>query len=241
MMKKIQLTALGLSLSMGCFAGEMGIVPEVSGLYAEAMLDYNGYHFNRAYTASFFGPEEIRAPSALIRNRFGYGLGVGYRFNDYIRTAFTFQARPSVRYQVVDDGPERADGDFDSYAYLMNAYLSHPSLSMENFTPYIMGGLGVAQNKTSNIFWPLAVQTEFSDRTTQFAWQAGIGGLYAVNPHWMVDINYHFVSLGEVKNSGQYDAVGANGVPANGAPTRFNRIYSNQVELGVIYRFGVTV
>lgn len=241
MMKKIQLAALALGFSMGSFAGEMGIVSEMNGLYAEAMLDYNGYHFNKAYTASFFGPEEIIARGALIRNRFGYSLGVGYRFNDYLRTDVTFQARPGVRYSVLDNGPDRANGDFDSYAWMMNAYLSHPSVSMENFTPYVMGGLGVAQNKTSNIFWPLSAQTEFSDRTTQFAWQAGIGGLYAVNPHWMVDINYHFVSLGEVKNSGQYDTVGPNGVPANGAPTRFNRLYSNQFELGVIYRFGVTV
>ncbi|MGQ3892723.1 outer membrane protein [Legionella sp. CNM-4043-24] len=241
MMKKIQLTALGLGFCAGCFAGDMGIAPDVSGFYLEAMLDYNNYHFDRAYTASFFGPEEIRAPSAQISDRLGYSLGAGYRFNNYIRTAFTFQARPSVRYSVVDNGPERTNGDFDSYAYMMNAYLSHPSLSRENFTPYIMGGLGVAQNKTSNIYWPLAVQTEFSDRTSQFAWQAGIGGLYAFNPHWMIDLNYHFVSLGEVKNSGQYDAIASNGVPANGAPTRFNRVYSNQFELGIIYQFGVAM
>ncbi|MCE0723995.1 MULTISPECIES: hypothetical protein [Legionella] len=48
--------------------------------------------------------------------------------------------------------------------------------STMNFKPYIMGGIGVARNKASDIFWPAAVQTEFGDK----AWQAGLGALWAL-------------------------------------------------------------
>lgn len=239
MIHKFQLAVFGLGISIGCgcFAGTMGTPQQTSGFYVQGMVDYNWFNYSHAYTASYFGPERIRAISASIDDQWGYGVGVGYRFNDYLRTAFTVQGRPDVAFAVVDDAPERAAGHFDDYTYMMNAYLSNPDFSLGHFTPYIMAGLGIAYNKTTDIYWPLADQIEFSYKTTKFAWQAGIGGLYALNDCWLIDVNYNFVSLGEVRNSGQYNAVAANNTPATGAPTQFNRVYSNQVELGIHYRF----
>ena len=236
MLRKIKLVALGLSLSVGCFAGEMGAIA-AEGFYLQGMVDYNWFHYNHADTASFFGPQNIRAIGASIDSQWGYGLGMGYRFNDYLRTGFTVQARYNVKFSVTDDAPETAKGHFDNYTFMLNAYLSHPDFSAMNFTPYLMGGVGAARNRNTNIYWPLAVQTEFADKSTHFSWQAGVGALYALSDCWLIDINYTFVSLGEVSNSGQYDTIAANNVPAFGAPTRFSQVYSNQVELGVHYRF----
>lgn len=83
---KIKIAVLGLGISLGCFAGEMGAIQK-SGFYLQAMLDYNWFHYNHAYTASFFGPQNISALDASIDNQWGYGFGLGYRFNDYVRTA----------------------------------------------------------------------------------------------------------------------------------------------------------
>lgn len=236
-MNKTLFAALGLGISMSCFAGDMGTIQKTGGFYLQGMLDYNWFNYDYASTASYFGPKGINPLASSISNQWGYGLGVGYRFNDYVRVAATAQARPDVRFSVTDNAPETARGHFDNYTYLFNAYLSSPELSFGNISPYIMGGIGGSHNKTNAIFWPLAVQTEFSDKTNQFAWQAGAGALYALTDAWLVDANFTVVSLGKVSNSGQYNAVAANGVPASGSPTRFNRVYSNQIEAGVHYRF----
>lgn len=238
MHKKFYGYVLGLGISLSCFAGSMG-VEQTSSFYIQGMLDYNWFNYNQAYTASFFGPQNITAIAASMDNQWGYGVGAGYNFNDYFRTGVTIQSRPDVGYSVTDDAPETANGSFDNYTLMFNAYLSSPSLSMMNFKPYVMGGIGVARNKTSNIFWPLANQTEFGAKTTPFAWQAGVGTLFAVNECLFIDLNYTFVSLGEVRNSGQYNAIAANNTPAFGAPTKFTRVYSNQAELGVHYRFAM--
>ncbi|MFO2971993.1 outer membrane beta-barrel protein [Legionella pneumophila serogroup 10] len=233
---KIKIAVLGLGISLGCFAGEMGAIQK-SGFYLQAMLDYNWFHYNHAYTASFFGPQNISALDASIDNQWGYGFGLGYRFNDYVRTAITVQARPDVNFAVTDDGPETATGHFDNYTYMLNGYLSSPNFSVMNFNPYIMAGVGVAHNKTTNIYWPAAAQTEFADKATKFAWQFGIGSLYALSDSLLIDINYNFISIGEVRNSGQYNAIAANNTPASGAPTKFTNVYSNQAEIGIHYQF----
>lgn len=56
---KIKIAVLGLGISLGCFAGEMGTIQK-SGFYLQAMLDYNWFHYNNAYTASFFGHKILR-------------------------------------------------------------------------------------------------------------------------------------------------------------------------------------
>ncbi|KTD38460.1 SapA-like protein [Legionella moravica] len=229
---------LGLGVSLGCFAGDMG-VQETSSFYIQGMVDYNWLNYSEANTASYFGPQNIRAVAASIDNRWGYGVGAGYVFNDYLRAGVTFQGRPNIGYSVTDDAPETASGNFNNFTVMFNAYLSSPSLSTMGFNPYIMGGVGVARNKTNDIYWPLANQIEFGASTTPFAWQAGLGTLFNLNDCLFLDINYTFVSIGEVKNSGQYNAVAANNTPASGAPTRFNKVYSNQAELGLHYRFSV--
>lgn len=240
MIDKIQLTALSLGISMGCFAGDMGTIQQqTSAFYLQAMLDYNWFHYNQVHTASFFGPQNISALDASVGDQWGYGVGVGYRFNEYFRTAITAQARPDVKFSVTDDAPETARGHFDNYTYMLNGYLSNPRFSAFNFNPYIMAGVGVSHSKTTNIYWPAAVQTEFGDKTTKLAWQAGIGALYALCDTWLIDVNYTFVSLGEVRNSGQYNVIAANNTPTSGAPTRFDKIYSNQAEIGIHYRFNV--
>lgn len=56
---KIKIAVLGLGISLGCYAGEMGAIQK-SGFYLQAMLDYNWFHYNHAYTASFLDHKTFR-------------------------------------------------------------------------------------------------------------------------------------------------------------------------------------
>ena len=120
---------------------------------------------------------------------------------------------------------------------MLNSYVSIPHHFNEKFQPYLMGGLGLAHNKTTNIYWPLAVQTEFGHDTNRLAWQVGIGSLYSLSNSVDIDFNYTFLNIGNITNTGQYDAVASNGTPTSGAPTQLIRAYSNQLQVGLHYRF----
>lgn len=207
-----------------------------SGLYASLMFDYNFLAFKQAETASAFSPDKINATAAHIENHAGYGLGFGYRFNPVFRAAITGQVRPKIDFSLTDDGQQTATGYYDNYTVFANGYLSIPQKLFDRFQPYVLGGLGVSHNKTANLYWPLNVQTEFGRSINQLAWQVGIGSLFSISDCIDIDFNYAYVHLGDVKYTGQYDAIGANGVPASGAPTQFRDTYSNQLELGLHYR-----
>lgn len=205
--------------------------------YGEAQLNYNWLDFSHAETASFFSPSRINAPSAHIDDAVGYGVGLGYQFTDYFRTAIIGQARPDISFSVTDDGSETATGSLDNYTVMFNAYLSSPALSNTALQPYLLGGLGIAYNTTSGIYWPLAAQTEFGKSRSFLAAQLGIGSLYRLSPAWDLDLNYTYLTLGNSANSGQYSGVASNGTPAFGAPTKLVQVHSNQLAIGLHYRF----
>ncbi|STY31376.1 SapA-like protein [Legionella wadsworthii] len=236
-LKKIGIFLFSVAI-LPVYAGDMGPIAysKGNGFYLVGLATYNSLDFNRAETASFFSPDAIDAPAASIGNKWGYSLGLGYRFNPVFRTDFRFQEISDIPFSVTDDGNETAHGHIDTYTYMLNGYLSYPLPMNERIEPYLSGGLGAAHNTTNTIFWPLAVQHEFGSTTTQFAWQVGAGGLFRMTKHLDIDINYSFLNIGRTTNSGQYDTIASNGTPANGAPTRFSRVYSNQLSFGLNYR-----
>ncbi len=220
------------------YAGDMGSVAheKENGFYAVGLGTYNAFDYTRAETASFFSPDVIKAPAASISDEWGYSVGVGYRFNSILRADFRVQGLPDIPYWVADNGNEAANGRFNTYTYMLNGYVSYPLAMNKRIEPYFGGGLGAARSTTNTIYWPLAVQHESGLATTSFAWQLGVGSLYRVTDHLDIDISYSYLALGRTANSGQYDVIAANGVPANGAPTRLLQVYSNQLSLGLNYR-----
>ncbi|MCE0722714.1 outer membrane protein [Legionella resiliens] len=234
-LKKVAIFCFSAAI-LPAYSGDMGPVTykKKQGFYGVGLATYNAFDFNRAETASFFSPNAITPPAASIGDNWGYSLGVGYRFNPFFRTDFRVQGLPDIHFSVTDDGNETAHGRINTYTYMINGYLSYPL--NQRVEPYLGGGVGAATSKTNTIFWPLAVQHEFGRTITRFAWQVGAGSLFRVTEHLDVDINYSYLTIGQTTNSGQYDTIASNGVPANGAPTRFLRVYSNQLSFGLNYR-----
>lgn len=236
-LKKVAIFLFSVAI-LPAYAGDMGPVTykKEQGFYVVGLATYNAFNFNRAETASFFSPNAITAPAASIGDNWGYSLGVGYRFNPFFRTDFRVQGLPDIPFSVTDDGNETAHGHVNTYTYMINGYFSYPLPMNQRIEPYLGGGLGAATSKTNTIYWPLAVQHESGLTTTHFAWQVGAGSLYRVTEHFDIDISYSYLAIGQTSNSGQYDTIASNGVPASGAPTRFLRVYSNQLSFGLNYR-----
>lgn len=117
-------------------------------------------------------------------------------------------------------------GTWNSSTLFANLFWDFHNASQ--FTPYVGAGLGLAFNYAGYDFKDnLGNKFSGDERTTNFAWNAGLGVAYNFNDHVALDASYRFVSLGynevSVSSGGNKYTVG-------------NRPYDNEFMLGV--RFG---
>lgn len=98
-----------------------------------------------------------------------------------------------------------------------------------NFTPYIGGGLGLAFNYTGYDFKaPNGDCYSLDGRSTNFAWNAGVGIAYNFNDFIALDASYRFVGLGYNEPSSTF-----NGVKYEIG----NEPYNNEFALGLRFNF----
>ncbi|MBQ4471905.1 MAG: porin family protein [Alphaproteobacteria bacterium] len=133
-------------------------------------------------------------PYAVIQAGFGFGqkdykeaavfaLGAGYHMNQYLKSDITVGLRAW--------GKAKKDGhsaDVWTVPALANLYASMP---YQNFEPYVMGGLGMAWNKSDS------THEVKGDEKMSFAWTAGAGIGYRLTSCWGLDLGYRYVDLGE--------------------------------------------
>lgn len=242
----IMVSLIGLSASFLSYAGTMGVVEAPTrNLYLTASANYNMFDVNRATTTSITN-DSISALASSMQNRWGYGGGIGFIYCDQLRFDFITQARPNVHYSVTDTVPETARGTVDITSYMFNAYYTLPTLayfnlSPFNLSPYFTVGIGPSMTSTSQIFWPDASvnQLEGGHRIINFAWQVGAGVSYALTDYLDLDFNYEFFGLNKFANNGFFTQLAPEGDSAAGqaAPTTFRRLYDNQLQIGVRYKF----
>lgn len=237
---------LGLTTSFSTYSGTMGVIEEIPrNLYLTASANYNMFTANRATTTGITN-ESTRALASSIGDRWGYGGGLGIIYSNYFRFDFVTQARPNIHYSVTDTVPETATGTVDITSYMFNAYFALPILDRFNLTscnlaPYFSVGIGPAMSNTSQIYWPdpSVNQFEGGHRIINFAWQVGAGISYSLTNYLDIDFNYQFFGLNKFSNNGYFTQLAPVGDSAAGqaAPTTFKRVYDNQLQIGVRYKF----
>jgi opacity protein-like surface antigen len=144
----------------------------------------------------------------------GYAVGIagGYNFG-------MFRVEGEIGYQKNDmDTASSCSGgtcvsgnissDIKALSFLINGYFDFVNSSP--FTPYISGGIGMANLDYKIINW--------SDFDSVFAYQVGAGIAYAINQHFIIDLKYRFFSTEELE-------------------TTISTFQSHNVYLGVRYNF----
>lgn len=96
-------------------------------------------------------------------------------------------------------------------------------------TPYVGGGIGMAFNYAGYDFTTRSGDTFSGDeRSTNFAWNLGLGAAFTINDHFSIDAAYRFASLGyndvSVASGGRQYSIG-------------NTSYANEFMLGLRYGF----
>jgi opacity protein-like surface antigen len=144
-----------------------------------------------------------------------FGAGVGGRITPLFRADATLSYMPSFQFRGTDNlglaSTETAD--IDSFVGLVNGYVDFNGLAPNmfgGFQPYVDAGIGFAVNHVGTTHASLFGATAtLSDEThTSFAWGAGAGVAYAIQPNILLDLAYKYLDLGEVRTGTTLNVAG---------------------------------
>jgi opacity protein-like surface antigen len=165
-----------------------------------------------------------------------FGVGVGYRHNDWLRFDITGEYRGKSTFRALDTtGPGQAnDYTFNKseWLFLANAYLDLGTWWC--VTPFVGAGLGFTQVTISNfrdVNVP-ALGVAYAEDTSKwnFAWAAHAGLAYKVTPNVTVELAYRYLSLGDGQSGDLITYLGGNAV---NNPMIVKDISSHDLKLGV--------
>lgn len=131
-------------------------------------------------------------------NRFSGGIGVGYHFNDWLRSDATISYLGGDKYKF-DDGIDALNASHRMWSGLVNGYVDLGTYA--GFTPYVGAGLGVLHSRhaLSVDSSTAAVWLDATDKQYEFAYALHAGGSYKVSNNVSVDIGYQYLSSPSTK------------------------------------------
>jgi opacity protein-like surface antigen len=166
-----------------------------------------------------------------------FGIGIGYQFNNWLRTDVTGEYRGGANFKGLDivNGGAFTDeyrATKSEWLFLANVYADLGTWWC--LTPFVGAGVGVSRNTISGF---LDVNTPFngvafgdSASKWNFAWALHAGVAYKVTPGFTVELAYRYVNLG---NAASGDIITFNGVNNVNNPMEFRDLTSHDFKLGV--------
>ncbi len=198
-------------------------LPAVGGWYLRGDI---GYKYYQAPKGSFgvpwgsignngnMGDEKMLGAADI-------GVGVGYKFNDYLRTDLTLDYETPAKFKgsvyCVSAGPcgggvwqATESVKITAYSALANVYADLGDF--HGLKPYIGAGAGASYLRTSD------VKSGAKDNGTgaypksegqwNFAWALMAGDEYPINERLSLDLGYRYLDLGDAKTGGVRDSGG---------------------------------
>jgi opacity protein-like surface antigen len=250
-------------LSSAVFAADMPIMPppaygpppvqDFGGWYLRGDIGFsnqkvNDLHYGResAYSQLTSFNQQSSFDTAGI-----FGVGVGYRVNNWFRADVTGQYRGNSNFKATDRFTGSASGvpysGLDNYSasksewlVLANAYVDLGTWWC--ITPFIGAGVGGARVTIANFtdtginnipFSTASFASAPNGSKWNFAWAAHAGLAYNVNPNLVLELAYSYVDLGP----GQTGVLSAfDGTTSNNV-FRFKDITSHDLTFGVRWNF----
>jgi opacity protein-like surface antigen len=243
-------------LSSVAFAADMAIMPpppmsyatppveEFGGWYLRGDIGFSNQHVNnvRNGNALLYPDGQMLTQTSSFDTGGIFGVGVGYRLNNWFRADVTAQYRGSANFKGLDrfTNPGGATG-FDLYGasksewlFLANAYVDLGTWWC--VTPFIGAGVGTSRVAIANFTdigqfslggpsWASAP----NDAQWNLAWALHAGLAYKVTPNMTVELGYSYLNLGDSKTGVVSNFIGQT---TNNVMT-FKDITSHDLKLGV--------
>jgi opacity protein-like surface antigen len=134
---------------------------------------------------------------------FVFGAALGYEFDLPLRVELEYMYRTNFEHDKKPTTNGLFDSDTDLTTHTLMANLFYDFRNSSPFTPFVMGGIGVAVHQTDNHVTSLTSYVddyEGSDVTrTEFAWNVGTGMAYDLTDNLTLDMLARYVDMGKAK------------------------------------------
>ena len=245
-------------LSSVAFAADMAIAPPPQ-MYAPPPVveDFGGWYLRGDIGFSNQRVERLNnvldtvgSPTSVQNNSFGtagiFGLGVGYKVNNWFRADITGEYRGNSQFFGTDHltyagpayGVDTYNATKSEWVVLGNAYVDLGTWWC--VTPFIGAGVGGARvsiaNFTdagiTNIGGVTSPSLAFGDSASKWnlAWAVHAGLAYRVTPNFTVELAYRYLDMGDGLTGDLRTFDGTNNI---NNPTTFKNITSHDLKLGV--------
>ncbi|MBD3848732.1 opacity protein-like surface antigen [Bosea sp. OAE752] len=223
------------TISSGIYLrGDVGVgVQSVSKYHQDDVAEFGGSFFGKSDNSTFFA-----------------GLGIGYRFNNWLRFDVTGEYRGAGQIGVNDivfnpfnngNQTNTYKGNLTSLVTLFNGYFDLGTWNC--LTPYIGAGIGFTQNRIAGLTDQGALFGNFVGPTlgyantgtkTNVAWalMAGVG--YEVNKNLTLELGYRYLNLGDAQSGRLINAF----TGQIQGPLKAKDIDSHDFRIGMRWNFG---
>ncbi len=214
------------------------VVETFSGWYLRGDIGMTNQNVS-SITNVLFDPT-VQVISKEFESGMLFGVGAGYKFNDWFRMDVTGEYRGKTAFRGFDTYPGGANdyyGTKSEWLFLANAYIDLGTWWC--VTPFVGAGLGFSRNTISN-FRDVNVPNNgiaYADSYTQnqFAWALHAGLAYKVTSNFTAELAYRYTNLGSFQSGDITTYLGTNSVYN---PMIFNNVYSHDVKLSLRWALG---
>src|SRR3954451_12971019 len=244
-------------LSSIAFAADM---PSIAAppMYAPPIEDFGGWYlrgdigFSNQRVDRLNNALDANNTSSSQRLQFNsagvFGLGVGYKLNNWLRLDATGEYRGNSQFFGTDSityaggvGTDTYHATKSEWVALANAYVDLGTWWC--MTPFIGAGVGGARVSISNFTdqgivtpvpgpGPALASLAFGDNVAKwnFAWALHAGVAYKVTPNFTVELAYRYLDMGNGLTGDLHAFDGTNAIVN---PTTFKSVTSHDLKLGV--------
>jgi opacity protein-like surface antigen len=175
-----------------------------------------------------------------LDDTFMVGVGVGYKFNNWLRADLTLDYEFPADFEATTECPAPCGGgpaethiesaEISAATALANVYLDLGNYS--GFTPYVGAGAGVAYVMVDDITTEApGGSTDWGDADDwNFAWALMAGLAYQFSPSLALDVGYRYLNLGEVSS----DTIAAG---TGDGDFTYDDLQAHEIRVGMRYTF----
>ena len=243
-------------LSSAAFAADMPMIAPPPPMYAPPPVeDFGGWYlrgdigFSNQHVSRLNNVLDVGNTTSVQNLGFNtagiFGLGVGYRVNNWFRADVTGEYRGNSQFFGTDAitypggfGTDTYHATKSEWVVLANAYVDLGTWWC--MTPFIGAGVGTARVGISN-FTDQGIANNgagalpglaFGDNTSKwnFAWALHAGVAYKVTPNFTVELAYRYLDMGDGLTGDLRTFDGTNNI---NNPTTFKGITSHDLKIGV--------
>jgi opacity protein-like surface antigen len=243
-------------MSSAAFAADMAIAPPP---YAPPVVeDFGGWYlrgdigFSNQRVSRLNNALDVNATTSVQNLNFSsagiFGLGAGYRFNNWFRMDITGEYRGNSTFFGTDAitfpggfGTDTYHATKSEWVVLGNAYVDLGTWWC--ITPFIGAGVGGARVSINGFTdqgivtpvpgpGPALASLAFGDNVSRwnFAWALHAGVAYRVTPNFTVELAYRYLDMGNGLTGDLRAFDGTNNI---NNPTTFRSITSHDLKIGV--------